>query len=57
VTLSAKHTALVTISAVTRELRVASILVDIRNLLADIAEEAPLLLPPLVECYLKEETV
>jgi hypothetical protein len=42
--LSAKHTALVTISAVTRELRVASILVDIRNLIADIAEEV--VIPP-----------
>jgi hypothetical protein len=37
--LSAKHTALVTISAATKELRVASILASTRNLIADIVEE------------------
>jgi hypothetical protein len=39
--LSAKHIVLVTtISAVTRELRVANILASIRNLIAEVAEVA-----------------
>jgi hypothetical protein len=41
-------------AVVARELRLASILADIRNPIADIAEEATKLHPQPVECFIKE---
>jgi hypothetical protein len=37
-----------------RELRLASILADIRNPIADIVEEVPVLYPLQVECLVKQ---